>query len=117
MTNFCDAITRMPSLKTLDVSFLSEEQTLTFTCEVIVLAVSQDKDVVVAKHSVGKGYRRLKIESKYSDGEKFRILSLRIEKSSETYLDADNAFVQKNFKNYCWTMRKNKMARRMHYLE
>lgn len=99
VTNFFDAIKKMPNLKKLHVSFLSKKQTLKFTCKAIVTAASQNKDYVVEKNFIGEGYKRLKVESKHSD-EKFQILSLRIRRSSATYFDDVTAFVQKNLKNY-----------------
>lgn len=101
MTNFFDAMKKMPNLKTLHVSSLrSEERMLTFTYEVIFLAVSQNKDVVVEKIVYGAGCRRLKIESKNSDGEKFQILNLRVECSYQYYFYDVTAFVQNNLKSH-----------------
>lgn len=102
---FCDAVRKMPNLKSLRVENLSdEEETLMLTREVIITATSMGKDVTVEK-VYNSDLRRLKIESEKllkveADDEKIQILSLRIGKSSETYFDDVIKFVKQNLENH-----------------
>lgn len=82
---------------------LTEIQTWKLTREATFTATSQGKAVVVTIANFGKGFRRLKIETKVDkeEGDKVQTLKLRIVKYfDEKYFEDLVEFVQDYLKSY-----------------
>lgn len=103
MTDFYNAVEKMPQLKSINGYQISHEETLEFTCKAIIMAVSQNKDIIVLEDSSLTVLKRLKIESKRpaeSDDEKCQTLTLEIHNHSKTYFNDVVAFVRRTLKGH-----------------
>lgn len=91
----------MPNLERLGVKGLSDEQTLMVTCEAILAATSQGKDVAIKQEFDRNRYVRLKVENKSKNDKDIKTLKLNIKHESErTIFDGVTGFVYKNLKDH-----------------
>lgn len=96
--NFCKALRKMPKLELLEMrAYGSEQSELNLVCEVILVAVSQNKNVIVSKQS---GSWDLKIERKNAESLDAATLKLKLHITAETFSNDIKTFVKNEVESY-----------------
>lgn len=100
--NFVRAVEKMPRLQWIRVDGFTPEQSLEFTCEVILAATSIGKDVVIGDSNCF--FMRVTTKSEFETREVVQVLNIEVfEICYRTYYDDIKKFVKNNLKGYCAT--------------
>lgn len=117
VTNFCNALKKMPKLRSLEMKmdteayydtfqtgYLEEAETLNLVCEVATVAAFHNKDVVVEEISDRKKFKKLKILRKGAASRGTKIeetLKVAIKfRNNTNFVEDMKTFVQDNLTSY-----------------
>lgn len=97
--NYCNALRKMPKLDLLDMtaSIRNDQREVELICQVILVAVSQNKDVLVLDLRRSGKWKIKRKNAEYLDG---ATLQLELYITTETFSQDIKTFVRNNAENY-----------------